>query len=391
MHSDKDIDFAEPNTLAGVDFTLGRKEKANSVEGQLLYRAPRVRVVAGGGYFDVGSNETTTTAIVDFLTQTTAADTKIKHTNLYAYAHFALPAGLTLTAGASGDLFDETANSYAQGTTFAGLPSGGLEPVAPAPVLGEKNQFNPKVGATWAFKSGTTLRGAWFRTLKRTLVTDQTLEPTQVAGFNQFFDDATATKSDVWGLALDQKLGKRAFVGADYMQRDMTIPQTLFDLGPPTVVSIEERTGKENLARGYLLGAPHRLLTLGAEYSYEKFERDPSLFLPYQTLKTRRVPLTARFFHPSGISAFAAATWIKQEGDFLTFDETGQPSYYAGDQSFWVVDAGLRYRLPKRYGFLVAGVNNLTDEKSTYQSTDAKNLAYQPGRVIYGRVVVAFP
>jgi len=56
-----------------------------------------------------------------------------------------------------------------------------------------------------------------------------------------------------------------------------------------------------------------------------------------------------------------------------------------------VVDAGLRYRLPKRYGFLVAGVNNLGDEQKTYQSTDPKNLRYQPGRVVYGRLVVAFP
>ena len=390
MHSDKDINFDEPNPLAGVNFGLGRSEKANSVEGQLLYRAPRVKLVAGGGYFDIGSIENVTTEIVDFLSQGVASDTKTKHTNLYAYAHFAPAPGLTVTAGASGDLFDET-GTYAEDVSFVDLPSGGLTPVVPAPVLGEKNQLNPKVGASWALKSGTTLRTAWFRTLKRTLVTDQTLEPTQVAGFNQFFDDASATKSDVWGAALDQKLGKRAFAGFDYMQRDLTIPQLLFDLGPPTLVSTEERSGKENLARGYLLGSPHRWLTLGAEYSYEKFERDPGLFLPYQQLKTQRVPLSLRFFHPSGLSAFASATWLKQEGDFLSFDEEGSPGYATGDQSFWIVDAGVRYRLPRRFGFLVAGVNNVTDEVSTYQSTDPKNLAYRPGRLVYGRLVLAFP
>ena len=47
------------------------------------------------------------------------------------------------------------------------------------------------------------------------------------------------------------------------------------------------------------------------------------------------------------------------------------------------MDAGLRYRLPKRFGFLVAGVNNLTDERSTYEATDAKNLSIRPGRVVY--------
>ena len=52
----------------------------------------------------------------------------------------------------------------------------------------DTDQFNPKFGVTWNPFTNTTLRAAAFRTLKRTLITDQTLEPTQVAGFNQFFD-----------------------------------------------------------------------------------------------------------------------------------------------------------------------------------------------------------
>ena len=36
-------------------------------------------------------------------------------------------------------------------------------------------------------------------------------------------------------------------------------------------------------------------------------------------------------------------------------------------------------------------MNNIANELSTYQSTDPKNLNLQPGRVIYGRVVLAVP
>jgi outer membrane receptor protein involved in Fe transport len=258
-------------------------------------------------------------------------------------------------------------------------------------VLGERDQFNPKAGLSWSLKSGTTLRGAWFRALKRTLVTDQTLEPTQVAGFNQFYDDATATESEVWGLAIDQKLGRKAFAGFEYSQRDLTIPQTLFQLFPETSVSIEEREGTEDLARAYVFLAPHPWLSVSASWEYEDFERAPDLFLAYQQVKTHRVPLSVRFFHPSGLSAFLGATYLKQEGDFLSFDEIGEPVYSPGERDFWVVDAGLRYRLPKRFGFLVAGVNNMTDERATYEATDPRNLTIRPGRVIYGRVVLAFP
>jgi tetratricopeptide (TPR) repeat protein len=388
MHSDKTIDFALPDPTIAQSFTLGRDENANSVEGQLLYRAPKVKVVAGAGYFDIGTKETTVFAIDDpvfGIQDTTVGDSKIKHTNLYGYAYWSPVKELTLTLGASGDLFDQT-GTFTDDVEIPGLPPGGPAPVEPPPVLGEKNQFNPKLGASFTAATGTTLRGAWFRTLKRTLVTDQTLEPTQVAGFNQFFDDPSATKSNVWGLAIDQKLGKRAFAGAEYSERDLTIPHLLLENG--LTWTLTEKDGKEKLARAYLFGAVHPWVTLGAEYGYENFDLDPTLFLSYSTVKTHRVPLSARFFHPSGFSAYLAATYLKQEGEFRP---AASSDFVPGKRDFWVVDAAVRYRLPKRYGFVAAGVNNLTDETSTYEATDPKNLGIRPGRVLYARVVVALP
>jgi tetratricopeptide (TPR) repeat protein len=395
MHSDKDIDFALPDPDILQSFGIVRKEKANSVEAQLLFRSARVKVVAGGGYFDIDANETRTFAIDDpdfGFTDITTGDAKTKHTNLYAYANVTLPAGLTLTAGASGDLFDET-GTFFEDLQFPGVPPGEPVPVVPPPVLGEKNKFNPKVGLSWTLKSGTTLRGAWFRTLKRTLITDQTLEPTQVAGFNQFFDDPSATESEVWGAAVDQKFGRKAFGGFEYSGRDLTIPQVLLENGVEWKVF--ERPGDERLARAYLFGAPHRWVTLGAEYQYEKFDMDPQLFLSFSKVKTQRVPLSVRFFHPSGFGAFVGTTYLKQEGEFRPANGN---DFLPGNRSFWVVDAGLRYRLPKRYGFLVAGVNNLTDETSTYEAPESNqvapargNLRIRPGRLVYARVVLAFP
>jgi len=388
MHSDKDIDFALPDPDLGQSFTLGRKEKADSVEGQLLFRSPKLKVVAGGGYFDIDSNEATAFAIEDPLfgfTDTTTGDSKIKHTNLYAYGYITPVKNLTLTLGASGDLFDET-GEFVEAISIPGLPPDPAFPVEPPPVLGEKNQFNPKVGLSWSLASGTTLRAAWFRTLKRTLVTDQTLEPTQVSGFNQFFDDPSATQSEVWGAAIDQKFGRKLFGGAEYSERDLTIPQLLLEDGVTWTLS--EKPGNERLARAYLFAAPHPWLTFGAEYQYENFELDPELFFSFSKVKTHRVPLSVRFFHPSGFSAFLSTTYLKQEGEFRPANEF---DFIPGDRSFWVVDAALRYRLPKRFGFLVAGVNNLTDETSTYEATDSKNLGIRPGRVVYARVVLALP
>jgi len=388
MHSDKDIDFAAPDPNLGESFTIGRKEKADSVEGQVLFRSSSIKVVAGGGVFDIDTDETTAFEIEDpefGFTDITTGDSKIEHTNLYTYAYFTLPTRLTLTLGASGDLFDETGEFFSD-FRLPGLPPDPPVPIEPPPVRGEKNKFNPKVGLSWSLTPATTLRAAWFKTLKRTLVTDQTLEPTQVAGFNQFFDDLSATESEVWGASIDQKFSRKVFGGIEYSERSLTIPHLLLQDGVTWTLS--EKPGDERLARAYLFGTPHPWVTLGAEYQYENVDLDPELFYSFSTVKTHRVPLSARFFHPSGFSAFVSATYLTQEGEFRPANEF---DFVPGDRSFWVVDAAVRYRLTKRYGFLVAGVNNLTDETSTYEATDSRNLGIRPGRVVYARVVLAFP
>jgi outer membrane receptor protein involved in Fe transport len=96
----------------------------------------------------------------------TTTDLGIQHVNAYTYANINLFRNVTMTAGASFD--------YLKGRP-ANIPSG------------DKDQFNPKAGITWNPFVGTVLRAAVSRILKRSLITDQTLEPTQVAGFNQFF------------------------------------------------------------------------------------------------------------------------------------------------------------------------------------------------------------
>src|SRR6185503_960947 len=95
-----------------------------------------------------------------------------------------------------------------------------------------REQFNPKFVLTWEPIPGTTLRAAAFRTLKRTLITNQTLEPTQVAGFNQFFDDLNLTEAWRYGGAIDQKLTKNIFGGVEFSKRDLKVPFSDFSVDP---------------------------------------------------------------------------------------------------------------------------------------------------------------
>ena len=76
----------------------------------------------------------------------------------------------------------------------------------------------------WNPLPSTTFAVRLFRVLKRKLITDQTLEPTQVAGFNQFFDDINGTEAWRYGVAIDQKFTKEIFGGIEYSGRNLKIP-----------------------------------------------------------------------------------------------------------------------------------------------------------------------
>jgi outer membrane receptor protein involved in Fe transport len=283
----------------------------------------------------------------------------INHGNVYIYSYINALRNVTLTAGASGDFFKTLDNAAKS-----------------------RNQFNPKFGITWNPVPDTTLRPAGFRTLKRTLISNATLEPTQVAGFNQFFDDASGTVSWRYGGAIDQKFTKNIFGGLEFSKRDLTVPYV-----DPTFTT-QEVDWKEYLARTYLFWTPHPWVALRAEYQFERFMRDKEFVFDVRKVNTHRVPLGISFFHPSGFSAGLSTTYLNQHGKF----EPGAPGVFVtGKDDFWLVDAAISYRLPKRYGQITVGANNLFDKSFKFRDTDPVSPSIQPRRFIFARLTLAFP
>jgi len=352
-------------------------EKAYTGELQHIYRSNYINTVVGAGYFkinqDLGFSENVTwpgeVPPLVLFESTDNISLDITHTNVYLYAYIKPVPTLMLTAGASGDFFkadDDNRDDRDQ----------------------EKNQFNPKLGITWDLPTGTTLRGAVFRTLKRTLVTDQTLEPTQVAGFNQFFDEGNATEAWVYGVAVDQRFSQSLFVGAEYFYRDLKVPY--LDQPDPAspLYAFQNVDWKEYIGRLYANWAPHQWLALRGGYVYEKFDRDDQFSNGIREVKTQSIPLGISFFHPAGWSSGLNATYYNQEGEFQNKNDS---SFQNGSDNFWVVDAAISYRLPQRYGFVSVGATNLFDEKFNYADTDVNNPRIQPGRSVYCRVTLALP
>jgi outer membrane receptor protein involved in Fe transport len=290
----------------------------------------------------------------------------VRHTNLYVYSYTRLPGHVTFTLGASGDFLNRD-----------------------LPGAKRRAQFNPKFGITWNPLPNTTIRASAFRTLKRTLVTNQTLEPTQVAGFNQFFDDFNATKAWRYGAAVDQKFPHDLYGGVEYTFRDLEVP---FLASTDDGLAERRVDWQERLLRLYLFWTPHNWLAFSAGYDWERFARDRQLADGARHVETNRVPLGISVFHPSGFSASLRATYTDQRG---LFQRIGSASFESGKDDFWTVDAAVNYRLPKRYGFITFGVSNLFDKRFKYfdtgQGSVNVNPRMMPDRVIYGRLTLAFP
>ncbi len=353
-------------------FTLdvkSRDQRATNGEIQYLLRTPRVNLVAGAGHVDIDRDQTLDLTLVLFpgfeLDFVETVDLDTRHTNVYLYSYLNALRTVTVTLGASGDFFDVD-------TELASEP---------------RKQFNPKVGVVWTVTPATTVRAAVFRVLKRTLVSNQTLEPTQVAGFNQFFDDLDSTDAWRYGAALDQKFSRSVYGGVEYSQRDLDVPIPFTD--PVTAVTeLRREDWKERLGRAYLFWTPHHWVALTGEYHYERLDRIEDFGFGVKEVTTHKVPLGVRVFHPSGLSLALKTTYYNQHGqfqrrNFLCCD--------GGKSDFILTDVAVSYRLPKRYGFITLGAANVFDQQFRYHETDFANPTIQPDRMIFGRITLALP
>jgi Flp pilus assembly protein TadD len=292
-------------------------------------------------------------------------------TNAYGYASIRATPALTATLGLSFDSFEQRFT------------------LGPPAVL-ERDEINPKLGLIWNVTPATTLRAAAFSTVKRPFAGNQTLEPTQVAGFNQFFDDFPGSRSRRFGIGIDQAFSPSLFGGIETTWRDVDVPC----FGCTTAVSFED--WDEQLHRAYLYWAPAARWAFSAEAVRERFERsgsNPSLFLP-RAVTTHQFPLAASYYHPSGLFARLGATYVHQKVTFV--EGANLAGLSSGSDRFWLADASVGYRLPNRWGILSLNATNLFDDEFRFEDANFTNPSeprvspIQPERQIFVRFTLSF-
>ena len=327
-------------------------------EIQQQYRIGSANIIGGAGYLDSDNKNVTEYPFGPV----SKSDTDITYQNFYLYAHINLPAPVTWTLGGSIDDLDGV-------------------------IVRDETQVNPKFGVSWQVSKNTTLRAAAFRILNRTIISEQTIEPTQIAGFSQYFNDSEAVDAKRYGIALDHRFSSALFSGVEYSERKIDVPYTNM-FSEQKVADWHEKFG-----RMYLFWTPEDRISTSLECTWERFERDLEMTGEgsINTLETRRLELAVNYFCKSGLSFKIKTSYIDQDGGFAVFNMT-PPLFYSvenGSDTFFVADAMISYRLPKRYGIISIEAYNLFDESFHFLNTDSMNPDIYPEQLILVKMTLS--
>ncbi len=341
------------------------------IEAQHLFKGSFFNFVTGGSIYKIETTETTKfkTGICHFPFTCGSTPSTQDHEKIYFYSNWSFPANITTTLGFS-------FNSHSASNNLI-----------------NKNNFSftdiyPKLGLQWNITSNSRLRMAWFETATAESTARQTIEPTQVAGFVQIFDDPTGSRSQRKGVGLDTRVTKNVYHGIEASGRNLKVPvfgTTLVD------------KSNEELYRMYLYWLLDSKWVVRGEIQYERYSRDKNAeiigFEPYRT-ETLSIPLSINYFNPNGLFTSIEGSFVRQDIKRLDPNPNSDLNSrfkYAGLSNFFLLDITGGYRLPNRKGLISVEIRNLLDQNFDYRqphfySSEPIRVRYFPDRTVFARL-----
>jgi tetratricopeptide (TPR) repeat protein len=338
-----------------LDPDLGFKTDGRGTDtsdsGQLLYiwQGEGWRELVGGSYVETDSN-----ALLDFggLAQFPIAY-DATYWNAYSYLYLDWPADITWTLGGA-------LASYRQDPEVG---------IAEADI----DKFLPKLGVRARLADRLTFRASYLESLKPALVSDQTIEPTAVAGFNQYYDSFNGAQLEQAGVGLDFDLSADITIGGEAIWRWWDLPGGNSDAETD-----------ETVYRAFANVLITDQLALAAELSHEVSHSE--LINDFEKWQATSAPITLSYFSDSGL--FASGQVVFVDGGIR------DPGVDRDDQ-FAVVNASAGIRLPDNRGIMSLEAQNLFDERFHFQNrTIRPDIAaaprYAPELTVLGRLTLSF-
>ncbi len=368
IFSGKYIDRSEILSQNNLDSDLGNK--GFQIEAQHIFRTKSFNSIIGGSGYRFDNN-----LLINSIK--TSKELERESAYIYTNTNFLLR-NIDATLALSYDAFSNT-------------------------LFTEKiDKFNPKFGLQWNITSSVRLRAAWFEATKSHLIAQQSLEPTQVAGFNQFFDDINGTRSRRMGVGLDTYFINKLYGGIEISERKLEVPiGANFFQENGEIEHLQKQN--EQLYRAYLYWIFNSNWTIKSEMQFEKFARnhqdkgvddnEPD------RIQTLSLPVTVSYFHPQGFFFNTSINTIKQnlrrKRDFNDNQERNPEITNSGIDTFFLLDSMIGYRFPNRRGILTFEGRNLLNDKFFYRNinfnlSEAVPTRYIPERTFFVRLTFNF-
>jgi tetratricopeptide (TPR) repeat protein len=333
--------------LGGFPIKNNSTDKANS--GQLLYiwQGENWHGIFGGAYI-----ENDISASVDFGGLIIPNSSHANYWNGYSYLYLDWPNDITWTLGGA-------VASYKEEDVSDGA---------------DVDKFMPKLGVRAKLADRLTFRASYLENLKPDLVSEQVIEPTAVAGFNQFYDSFNGAFLEQAGVGLDFALSDDITIGAEGIWRWWDVP-----VGGSSDAETDEKVYR---AFANVLLTDH--LSLAVEPTHELSHSD--VLNDFEKWEANSLPMTLSYFSDSGI--FGSAQLVLVDGEFRNPGESG-------DDQFAVVNVSAGFRLPDNRGILSVEALNLLDENFKFQNrTTRPDLVaaprYAPDLTVLGRLTLGF-
>lgn len=325
-------------------------------ELQIQHRADGYQVVAGLSHRDLTADYSGLDIIRTSLFNSATAgpaqgSDEISSSSAYLYSHWSTSDDVLWTVGMSYDDHDE--------------------PLRGMPV--EFSRLNPKLGVQWQITPWLNLRAAHVKTTKHQLLVEETIEPTQVAGFAQFYDDINRSRARLNAVAFDIKPNDTTFILFEV--RDRTTEQV------ESNNMLDERSYRVQLSN---IINDNWSASIGFTRQQDDYRGPSETF----DLLTTQVPVSLGYNHPSGF--IARANWT-------VFDQQLKPAGGASiDTSFNAVSLSAGYRWNKGRSRLTIGIDDALDDVGVYRddrhkTNDAFNVfrPFVPGRVFWASIDIA--
>ncbi|MFT5533607.1 MAG: tetratricopeptide (TPR) repeat protein [Burkholderiaceae bacterium] len=329
--------------------SLNSRDQGDQFEVQQQLRLPRVNLVAGAGTYRFDVHEKLFGAPNQFTRS---------RWNAYGYGRVRLSEDVIATVGASLD-------DYAEADF-------------------RQQKWNPKLGLQWQINPRLMLRAASFQTVKPALYVQQTIEPTEVSGFNQFFDEGNGSRARRDAMALDLKAAPGLKLQLEASRRRLALPVLADNMLTDTETQREKAL---RLSLGWQI-APR--WTVAGEALAERFDRQSALLFGPSLIRTNTASVDVRYFQPNGVFARISATAVRQR-----VDATNGELVESNTDCFALLNAAFGIRLPARMGTITLEGRNLLDRKFRYQDANFRTPAQQsppfiPARSVFIELTAAF-